>query len=201
MRSNSLAEQLNYLLIHAQEKGISVKDCLEILAGKGQAILLILLSLPFCQPIQIPGFSTPFGIVLSFIGLRIAFGNHAWFPKALLEKKIPYKIFKKAASIAIKITDKLRFLISTRWTWLVKNPLLRMVNGLVICLLAILMALPLPIPFTNLLAAYPILAFGLALLEDDGVMIAIGYALTIFCFSFFVALAWFGKEGFQFFSH
>ena len=196
IRRNSLAERLNHLLNQAQAQDISVKVVIDTLAGKGQAVLLIVFSLPFCQPIQIPGFSTPFGILLAFIGLRVAFGHRAWFPKGLLEKKIPYGIFKRIADIAIKITGKLRFLISTRWVWLVQNPYLHITHGLTITGLAILLALPLPIPFTNLLAAYPILAFGLGILEDDGLMIAIGYLLTFFCFSLFVALIWFGKEGF-----
>lgn len=195
IRRNSLAERLNHLLELAKVQDISVKVAIETLAGKGQAVLLILFSLPFCQPIQIPGFSTPFGILLAFIGLRIAFGHRAWFPKGLLEKKIPYRILKKIASIAIKITEKLRFLISTRWGWLVNNSASHVFHGLTITALAFILALPLPIPLTNLLAAYPILAFGLGILEDDGLMIAIGYLLAFVCFSFFFALIWFGKEG------
>ena len=194
-RRNSLAERLNYLLNQAQEQDISIKTIIDTLAGRGQAVLLILFSLPFCQPIQIPGFSTPFGIVLLFIGLRIAFRHRAWLPKGLLEKKISYRIFKKIASITIKITEKLRFLISTRWIWLVHNPSLHIAHGLTIAMLAILLALPLPIPLTNLLAAYPISAFGLAILEDDGLMIVIAYLLALLCFAVFITLVWFSKEG------
>jgi hypothetical protein len=78
--------------------------------------------------------------------------------------------------------------------WLVQNPSLHVAHGLTITALAVLMALPLPIPFTNL-AAYPILAFGFGILEDDGFMVALAYLLRLFCFSFFIALAWFGKTG------
>lgn len=195
IRRNSLAQRLNDLVSLAQSYPLSVKVIMEVLAGKGQAVLLILLSLPFCQPIQIPGFSTPFGIVLAFIGLRIAFGHRAWFPRALLEKEISYRILKQMASFAIKISEKLSFLIFTRWEWMVNNPILQVIYGLIITALSLLLALPLPIPFTNLLAAYPILAFGLGILEDDGVMILIGYLLSLLCFSVFMALVWFGKEG------
>lgn len=195
IRRNSLAERLNHLLNLAQAQSVSVKVVIETLAGKGQAVLLILFSIPFCQPIQIPGFSTPFGILLAFIGLRIAFGRRAWFPQILLEKKIPYGILKRIASIAIKVTEKLSFLVSTRWEWLVQNSTLNVIHGLTITALAILLALPLPIPFTNLLAAYPILAFGLGILEDDGLMITIGYLLAFLCLSLYIALIWFGKEG------
>ncbi|MDP1879414.1 MAG: exopolysaccharide biosynthesis protein [Parachlamydiaceae bacterium] len=192
-KRNSLAERLNRLLNLAKKKEVTLKVVMDMLSGKGQAVLLILFSLPFCQPIQIPGFSTPFGIILAFIGLRIAFGHRAWFPKTLLDRKIPYHVLKKIASIAIKITDKLKFLISTRLVWLVQKPILHILHGLTITFLAIFLSLPLPIPFTNLLAAFPLLAFGLGLLEDDGLMIIIGYLLAFLCFFSFVALIWLGK--------
>lgn len=194
-KKNSLATQLNALLLLAKDEDITLRTVIDTLAGKGQAVIMILFSLPFCQPIQIPGFSTPFGLVLAFIGLRVAFGHRVWFPEVILNKKISYDILKKIASIAIKITNKLRFLTSTRLTWLVQTPALHILHGLTITLLAILLALPLPIPFSNLFAAYPILAFGLGLLEDDGVMIIIAYVLSILCLVFFAVVGWFGKEG------
>lgn len=190
---NSLSERLNSLLKLAKKEDVSLQVVMDMLSGKGQAILLILFSLPFCQPVQIPGFSTPFGIILAFIGLRIAFGHRAWFPKVLLDKKIPYHILKKIASFAIKIAAKLKFLISTRLVWLVQKPILHIAHGLTIMIMAIFLSLPLPIPLTNLLAAFPLLAFGLGLLEDDGLMIIIAYLLAFLCFSTFIALIWLGK--------
>lgn len=197
-RRNLLAEKLNELLSLANGEAVSLGKILHVLAGRGQAVLLILFSLPFCQPIQIPGFSTPFGILLCFIGLRIAFGHKVWLPKTILERQISFKTLKKISEIAVKITNKLRFLISTRLTWLVTNPFLHLIHGLMIALLGVLLALPIPFPMTNFFTAYPILAFGLAFLEDDGVMIIIAYALSLICLLFFASLIWFGKEGFEF---
>lgn len=191
---NSLAERLDKLLTLAETKAITGEVIIKALAGKGQAVLLIIFSLPFCLPIQIPGFSTPFGILIAFIGLRIAFGHRVWFPNSLLQYKIPYKTLKKIASITIKITDKIGYFVSTRLTWLVQNSTLHILHGLTITILALVLALPLPIPFTNLFVAFPILAFGLAFLEDDGYMIILAYFLTLLCFLYFGALVFFGKE-------
>lgn len=196
-RKNSLADSLKRLIDKANEQDVTIQQILTFLARRGQALLLVLCSLPFCQPFQIPGISTPFGILLAFIGLRIAFGHRVWLPKLLLNKKIPYASLKKIASLAITITDKLRFFISTRLVWLVQTPSLRILHGIVISLLALLLALPLPIPLTNVLAAYPILFFGMAFLEDDGLMIIIAYSLATLCLAAFIGLIWFGKEGIQ----
>jgi hypothetical protein len=191
---NSLAQSLHHLLEEAKGQPVSVKLVLDTMSGKGQAALLILLALPFCQPIQIPGFSTPFGLILMFIGLRIAFGHRSWIPKKLLDMHISFHVIEKIGSAAIAITDKLSFFTSTRWAYFVDNPVLRIGHGLAIALLAFLLALPIPIPFTNLLAAYPILFFGLALLEDDGIMIVVAYILFYFCLGVFASLIFFGKE-------
>lgn len=196
-RLNSLAERLNLLLLEASAQPVSMRLITDTLAGKGQAALLILLVLPFCQPIQIPGFSTPFGIILIFIGLRVAFGHHTWIPKALLDKEISFNTLQKISEIAIKITDKLSFLTSTRLTYLVNTPVLHIFHGLAIALMAFFLALPLPIPFTNLLSAYPILFFGLALLEDDGLMILVAYFFVVLCLIVFASLLFFGNEFYQ----
>lgn len=180
MRRNSLALQLNRLLDLAKTEDITIRTVIQVLAGRGQAILIILFSLPFCLPIQIPGLSTPFGLLIAIIGLRIAFGHRVWIPRKLLDEKIAYNQLEKIASVSIKLTNKLRYLISTRLTWLVKYPAARVIHGLTITFLGLFLALPLPLPFTNLLAAFPLLAFGLALLEDDGVFIIIAYLLTFF---------------------
>ncbi len=193
---NSLREQLNQLLKVANGGPLTIRSIIDILAKRGQAVLLILLSLPFCLPIQIPGFSTPFGILLAFIGLRVAFGRHVWLPKIIQEKEISFATLKKIASFAISVTDKFQFLIRTRMVWLVKNPASKIMNGLTIFFLALFLSLPLPIPFSNMIAAVPILAFGLAILEDDGVFIIVAYFLTLMFFLAIFALFWFGKEWF-----
>jgi hypothetical protein len=43
-------------------------------------VLVIILVLPFCQPIPLPGFSTPFGIALMIFGFRIALRQRPWLP-------------------------------------------------------------------------------------------------------------------------
>ena len=101
IKCNLLADRLNQLLTQFKGQSVSVKIVVEALAGRGQAVLLVLLVLPFCLPIQIPGLSTPFGIILIFIGLRIALGHRAWIPQSLLNKEIAYAKLDKIAKLAI----------------------------------------------------------------------------------------------------
>jgi len=70
-----LSEDLQHILDHADGEGVTIGKVVEILRGRGLDVLVILLALPFCTPIPLPGLSTPFGLVLMFLGLRIAFRN------------------------------------------------------------------------------------------------------------------------------
>lgn len=194
-RRNILIEQLEKLLTQAKPDGISVETMLKTLEDKGHAAVLIILSLPFCLPIQIPGASTIFGLLIAFVGLRISFGHRSWLPKTLLEKTISYSALKKINFYTTKVIEKLRFFISTRWVWFIHQPALHIAHGITIALLAGLLALPLPIPLTNIVVALPILAFGLAMLEDDGLLIIIAYVLSFLAFTLFFILFLYGKEG------
>ncbi|MEI6035553.1 MAG: exopolysaccharide biosynthesis protein [Verrucomicrobiae bacterium] len=44
-------------------------DLMDRLQGRVYTLLLVLLCLPFCQPIALPGLSTPFGVVIALLGL------------------------------------------------------------------------------------------------------------------------------------
>lgn len=191
---NILIDQFNQLLLDHPEK-VTLRTILETLGVRGSAFMLILIGLPYCQPITIPAISLFLGSIVCFIGLRIAFGNNSWLPQKILDRKINHETLQKIATISIKITEKLKFLISTRMKILVYNRLLVIMHGLTVALMGFFLLLPLPIPFTNMLPAYPILAFGLAFLEDDGLMIIIAYLFSIVAIVFFALLAWLGKEG------
>lgn len=198
-KQNSLIQGIDNLMHQAASKnGLTLQELIEGLYGKGHAILVILFSLPFSIPITIPGFSTPFGLAIAFVGLRIAFGQKVWLPRSLLQAKISLHILEKVSKVAIKVVEKLKFLTATRLEILVNAPICNLIHGCVIAFLGLLLAVPLPIPFSNTLAALPLLAFGLGILDDDGVLIIVGYVLAGVCVGFFMALAWFGKASFNF---
>ena len=190
----SFLELLQRLLNQTKESpSIKVGEIFGILSGKGYATLLIIFSLPFCTPLQIPGFSTPFGILLAFLGLRIAFAKRLWWPKWILEKEIPSHVMEKIVKMTIKAVTAVQKILRPRLQVLAKNPLLHRVHGLFVCVLAIFLSLPLPIPMTNLLTAFPILLIGLGLLEDDGIVILMAYLFVLLWVSVLAGLFFWGK--------
>ena len=181
---NSLEEC--FLFLGQIDTPITICQILEIFSGKGRSFLLIFLSLPFCQPIQIPGFSTPFGLAIAFIGLRMAFGKRIWLPKALLGKTIAATTVQKIVRTSLKIIRKMKKWIHPRMAWMCRNYAMKRVHGILIALLGILLALPLPIPFSNLVAAWPLFLISLGILEDDGLLVAIGYLISCITILFFI---------------
>lgn len=175
-----------------QEKGkhssTSIGEILDILSDKGQSLIILFLSLPFCQPIQIPGFSIPFGLAIAFIGLKMVFGKYAWLPKRILAKSITANTLQKITEKSLWLLKKMKRWIYPRLAWLCYYPALQIMNGLLISILGILLALPLPTPFSNLMAAWSILFIGLGLLKDDGVFILIGYFVSLFTVGYFIAM-------------
>jgi hypothetical protein len=194
----TLEEGLLLLRQEAKGKRLSVAEILRILSGKGRPLILILLSIPFCQPIQIPGLSTPFGIAIAFIGLRILFGKHIWLPKKLLAKKIPSATFDKITDKTLVLVRKIKPWIHPRLIWMCHSPFMEKGNGLMTIILGIFLALPLPIPLSNLTAAWSICLVALGVLEDDGVVVLSGYLLSLITVLFFLVIGLTTKNIFQY---
>ena len=189
---SQVVERLERRVSH--EHGLTIDELMHALEGKGHAAIITVLALPFSQPIQVPGLSMPFGIVLFYSGLRIAFAQEPWLPGWLRVKKIPpatamalLEALRKLAALAEKV-------LHPRWAHLCRNPFLHRMHGILIAFLSILLALPLPIPMSNMLAAIPIVLMALALLEDDGLYLVAGYLAAIPCAVFFAVLFLFGPK-------
>jgi hypothetical protein len=128
----SLERLLEKLLKETEGKDLSLQRIADLLGDTGQAILLVLFSFPFCQPLQIPGFSTPFGIIISLIGIRMTFGGKLWMPQFIGKKKISYHNLEKIVHLTIKAVKKLHFLLAARLDYLVQNPCFHCLNGALI---------------------------------------------------------------------
>ncbi len=191
----SLYFLLENLLLSANGNPVTLGTICEKLSGRGYGVLITLFSLPFCFPISIPGLSTPFGFVLAFLGLRVAFAKEPWWPKWILNKEVSYDVLNMVITKAFAVVQKLQKVLKPRLIVLSTHPIFHRLHGLLIFALAVLLSLPLPIPLTNMLTAVPIFCLGLGLLEDDGVAIIIAYVLALICFITFAGIFYFGNMG------
>lgn len=174
---------LHTLEDEAKKKNLSLSEIFHILSGKGRSLVLIFLSLPFCQPIQIPGFSIPFGVAIAFISLRMVFGKEIWLPKKLLNKRISSEKLVKITHKILFFLQKLNRFSHQRLSFLSQSRIMHVVNCMIICILGLFLALPLPIPLSNIPAAWSIFLISFGVLKDDGLFVLIGFfifAVTAF---------------------
>lgn len=184
--TKTFEQELNLLLQELKAADhITLQQLMGLLSGKSTCLLLILLAIPFCLPVQIPGVSTPFGVLILFLGIRMIFGKDLWVPEKLLSVSIPSSTLTKIANKTFAVLRKLNRWVKPRLSWLFQISIIDIINGALIGVLGFLLALPLPIPFTNLVAAYSIVTLALAMLEEDGVLLIIGYLFTAGAFAYF----------------
>lgn len=175
----NLVQSCTLILKKSQTAPVTVETLLKILAGRGKPLIIIFLTAPFCFPIQIPGLSTPFGLAIGFLGLRIAFGNKIWLPKWILKKKIPKNFLRKFISKSRTVFKVLSRVTHPRWPWFDHS--LHILHGLFLALLGFILALPLPIPLSNIVVAWAILLICIGLAEEDGLFVFLGYLIPFSC--------------------
>ena len=72
--SRKLSEELADLRFRLTEQPVTLREVILVLRGRAYLLLVILLALPFCTPVPLPGLSTPFGLAIALISLRLALG-------------------------------------------------------------------------------------------------------------------------------
>lgn len=192
----SLKDSLKVFLDQLDDQDVDVRTLIQAFGGRGYPALLVVIGVPFCFPLQIPGFSTPFGLLLAYMGLRIAFGKKIHCPD-FVNRKISNSSCRKILDWTIYLLGKTEKFVKPRLSILSTNPYLHMLHGVIIFFLGLTLALPLPIPLTNILVAAPIVFLGLGLLEDDGIFVILGYLFSFLAIGFFGSILWYGFAAFR----
>lgn len=168
--------------------------CLDDLHGRLEErtwfLLLLVLPLPFVSPVPVPGISLPFGLALAAIGLGLAVGRPPWMPRWLRRLRCPPGFFARVLAATARHLARIRSLIRPRWSWMTGHATARACGGLVIIASGLLLALPLPIPFSNALPAYAILFTGLGLAQRDGVAVLLGQIALFLTVAYLGVIAW-----------
>jgi hypothetical protein len=154
-------------------KKISVGELVDKAAEAGFGFIVCILCL-----IAIPffGLSTPFGLAIAVLGAQMIVGKqHPWLPQRARRREL-----------SISMLDRVATMLSKRTRWLVKLTKRRhemivapKIVGFGITLLALGLALPLPIPGSNLVFLIPIFIYAIGLLERDGAWIAFGHVCLL----------------------
>jgi hypothetical protein len=187
-----LSENLQVLLEDYTDQPLSLGTLLKRTGEKGFGIISGLLTLPLMIPIPVPlaGFSTLLGAGTIFMGLQLALGfSQPSLPPAIAHLKLSPAISQRLLKNLKRVLRPVEGFAQTRLLRLSHHGLFRRLVGLCLTWNALLMALPLPIPFTNLLPAYTILVLSIGILESDGLFFLLGYGMTMVTTLFFAHIA------------
>jgi hypothetical protein len=193
-RAPRLSEDLQALLDHSGTGGMTVRAMEAALRGRGLAVLVVILCLPFLFPVSIPGVSTVFGVSIGLFGLRLATGRPPWLPEFLLDREIPAGLLQRILGYGLRGSRAIESLIRPRMRFLDRWPVMLQVSGALVAANGLLLAVPVPpmIPLTNTIPAVGIIALMLGRMEKDGAVTLIGYFFSLLAIAYFTAIGFYG---------
>lgn len=187
-RPQKLSEEIGLLRSRSEDRPLTLREVIYVLRGRAYLLVVLLLALPFLTPLPLPGLSTPFGLAIALVALRLSLGQRPWLPKKLQRKQLPAGFFAKLFRVAERIIRFLEKFLRPRWPVVTGSPWLLQVHALVMLVSALALLLPLPIPFTNSFPAWTLLLLAGGLLERDGAAIVLGYVVFVAGVLYFVFL-------------
>lgn len=189
-----LSAQLRQLADREEHDELTLGGLMDELQGRVYTLLLLVLALPMCQPVPLPGLSTPFGVAIALLGLRFALSQRPWMPKRLLATKLSGNFFPAVMRGGARVLGVLEKLLHPRLVGIFAQGHMRFLAGAVICLCGLLLLLPLPIPGTNMLPALTVILAAAAFSERDGYCLIAAGIVFLLTLAFFGALVWGGTE-------
>lgn len=198
-----LSDDLRLLLSEAAGRSLTIGELEALLKGRGFALLIMLFSLPFCTPIAIPGLSVPFGVVITFLGLRILFGRKPELPGFILRRQVRYSILEKIVSIGLKLCVRMEKVAKPRMQFLRRWPGMINLIGLGLASGGIQLLLPLPplIPLSNAIPAISVVLLTAGLIERDGALVLAGYIVNLSAWIYFAVMFGVVQNGVQHLLH
>lgn len=164
-------------------RSISLAEIEDSLKGRGVALLIVLLSLPFIVPVPIPLLSTVCGVPMIMLGLTILVTGRGILPAFARRRQFTPEALSAIARSARRFLKPIAWAFRPRvgiMFWAVPWRL----TGLSIVLAALVLSLPLPVPFANMIPALGLLHLALGVLQRDGIAIAVGHAFTVGAFAY-----------------
>ena len=172
-----LSEELELFLDGLGGEDSTLGALLDSISAKGFGLLLMVLALPAALPIPAPGYATPFGLLMVFLGTQMLIGKRTpWLPEVLRKKRLRHSTCAFAVRNSGKVLHLVEWLVRPRLSGLARNRIFLAAVSLVIILMASFMILP--IPLTNTAPSFVIFLLAAGMLEEDGLVLLGGLILA-----------------------
>jgi hypothetical protein len=187
---------LSALVERGEAKALRIGDLLDALHERAFGMAILIFILPNSLPMPgIPYVSMVTGIPICLFALQMLFGmSRPWLPHRIAGREIPQRrirvVWKKILPAFVRVEKFVR----PRHLALTSQFAERLL-ALVILVLAIILALP--IPAGNLLPAWAIALLALGLMERDGRLVIAGLIGSVIALAWIAALLIAGEQVFQ----
>jgi hypothetical protein len=187
-----LSQSLERLVGRSVANGpLTANQFLESTGGRGLYLVMILLALPFVAWVSVPGMSTLLGLMIGWLAVRLALGKRPRLPARLGDRPLSPKTKRAILTGGLKFCRFLEKGVRPRRSTWMNWRLTHRLHALLIVLLALLLMLPLPSPpflGSNALPSYAIILVAVSMMEEDGVMIFLGYLASVVTMGYFLLL-------------
>lgn len=154
---------------------ISLGEIIEGVGGRAFGAVLFILGLLNLLPLP-PGATTVLGFPLLIVSPQLIVGRRApWLPASLTRQTVERATLRRFCARAVPILRRIERLSTHRLGFLfgrIGDSAIGVVCGLLAAVLV------LPIPLGNMLPAASVAVLGLSLVQRDGVLTLIGYAMA-----------------------
>lgn len=189
-----LSVELEELAKSFQDRPATLSEIIGVIHGRSYYLLIVLLTLPFLTPIPLIGLSTPFGLVVALVALRLALGQRPWIPNRLRETRLPSGFITRLLKAARWIVRKLEFFLRPRLLFMHESVLVQRAVAAMIAGAGLLLLLPVPVPFSNTVPAIAALLLAAGALERDGLFSLMGTLMFLVAVAYFSALSYGGAS-------
>ena len=172
------------LLMHLIEATASLEQVtigriLSLFGMRGFACLLLLLSLLNIAIFMIPMISVLFGLAMIVVAVQMVLGFQTpIFPTSIRRYALPRARLVQGVTRFLPLVARVEKYIKPRFA-LLSDPALSRVHGAIILILAVMVALPIPLINSPPSLAIALLAIGI--IQRDGVFIMAGLAVGMWC--------------------
>lgn len=167
---------------------LRLSEVISFFGPKGHALLSLFFVLPFLQPIPIPGLSVVLGACIVFFGFFMFLGRPPWVPDRVAKIEVEKKFLLRLAKALESLLKKVEHVVRPRLSDVFARRGFQAFHGFLIAWHAFLLALPLPIPFSNMIPAICLWLIALGSLEEDFLVIVAGYGMAVLNTIFFAML-------------
>jgi hypothetical protein len=169
-------QDIESLLSRLTHQPLTLRDILIETSERGFSLVIGLLVLPFLFPMP-PGASSVLGLGCLVLSVQMALGRRKpWLPRKVANFRFPPSLSLKLLKNLKRVMRVLEKIVRPRWLKVAESPKVWRWNGLCMAWLTVLLILP--FPFTNPMPTAAILLLVVATLEQDGLLMCVGYGLT-----------------------